>query len=162
MRKFFLPFLAAILMANVSLASNKTYYVSPGIGISWDLQGNLTISPKLSVGYLENGNFYNLTVGRNFVQGNDTKSYYYLEGQAGVLSEPMEFRKIQVFSGVGLGFNYYPGRTDRSLAFRASAFSGFGGFLKATVTSDQQYRADFGLEGVLPVPLNFNFGSIGG
>lgn len=55
--------LTLLLISNLLSADNQTVYVSPGISISWNLEGNFSFSPKISIGYYENQNFTNLTVG---------------------------------------------------------------------------------------------------
>lgn len=141
---------------------DEIIYVSPGISISWDLNGNFIVSPKVSFGFLRDDVFYNITLGRTASSSDKTASYYFAETQFGILSNPMEFRRVQFFSGGGIGVNYHPNNQENTFSFRASAFIGYCAFLKATVITKDSINADFGLEAVLPIPLNFKFGSIGG
>jgi hypothetical protein len=143
-------------------SQNGSIYLSPGIGISWDLNGNFVFSPKFSVGYLENSKFYNITIGRTSSSNNEVYPYYYVETQFGVLSKPMEFRKLQLFTGGGIGVNLHLNEVNNSISFRASAFTGYGAFIKATIITKEKVNADFGLEAVMPIPLNFKFGNPGG
>ncbi|MDT3697744.1 MAG: hypothetical protein ROY99_15320 [Ignavibacterium sp.] len=53
-----------ILSSTEFYSQDGSVYLSPGMGISWDLNSNFIFSPKFSVGYLENGKFYNITIGR--------------------------------------------------------------------------------------------------
>ena len=151
-----------ILISHFSLYSqDETSYISPGVTIAWDLSGNFILSPKLSFGYFKNKVFYNITLGFSASKDN---FFYYIEPQFGVLSKLSEAKKTQIFSGAGVGINYHPEKTSNPLSFRTSVFCGYIAFLKATIITKDSVNVDFGLETVLPIPLNFklDFGSPGG
>ena len=38
-------------------------YISPGLDIAWNFEGDFIIGPKISVGLIRKGIFYNLTLG---------------------------------------------------------------------------------------------------
>ena len=162
MKKNILIALVVLFASSVCYSQNGSIYLSPGVGISWNLNGNFIFSPKFSIGYLENSKFYNITVGIATNSNNEVFPYYFIETQFGVLSQPMEFRKLQLFTGGGIGINLHPNHRNNSISFRASAFTGYGAFIKATIITKENINADFGLEAVLPIPLNFEFGSPGG
>lgn len=151
-----------ILASHFSLYSqDETSYISPGVTIAWDLNGNFVFSPKLSFGYYKNKAFYNITLGISTSRAN---FFYFVEPQFGILSKLSEEKKTQIFSGAGVGINYHPKETSNPFSFRTSAFCGYIVFLKATLITKDSVNADFGLETVLPIPLNFklDFGSPGG
>jgi hypothetical protein len=162
MKTFLTILLVIILCINKISAQDATLYISPGIGLSWDLNGNFIISPKLSIGYYSDSKFINLTVGRVSGNNNLVYPYYFIEGQYGVLSEPMEFRKLQLFSSIGVGINIHSNEEYRSVSFRSSLFFGYGAFLKATIITKEKINADIGIEAVAPIPMNFKLGSPGG
>ena len=162
MKRILLIISIFIVSSTEFYSKDGTIYLSPGVGISWDLNGNFIFSPKFSVGYLENSKFYNITIGRATSSDNEVYPYYYVETQFGVLSKPMEFRKLQIFTGGGIGINIHPNNRNNSISFRASAFTGYGAFIKATIITKENINADFGIEAVLPIPLNFEFGNPGG
>ena len=162
MKKILLIITVFIISTTEFYSQDGSIYLSPGIGISWDLNGNFIFNPKFSVGYSENGKFYNVTIGRTSSSYNEVYPYYYIETQFGVLSKPMEFRKLQLFTGGGIGINLHLNQQNSSTSFRASVFTGYGAFIKATIITKENINADFGLEAVLPIPLNFEFGSPGG
>lgn len=154
--------LVILFASSVCYSQDGSVYLSLGVGISWNLKGNFIFSPKFSVGYLENSKFYNITVGGATSSNNEVFPYYFIEAQFGILSKPMEFRKLQLFTGGGIGINLHPNHRNNSISFRASAFTGYGAFIKAAIITKENINADFGLEAVLPIPLNFEFGSPGG
>ena len=162
MKRILLITLVFIISSVEFYSQDGSVYLSPGVGISWDLNGNFIFSPKFSVGYLENGKFYNITIGRASNSNDEVYPDYYFETQFGVLSKPMEFRKLQLFTGCGIGINLHPNLPNSSISFRASAFTGYGAFVKATIITKENINTDFGLEAVLPIPLNFKFGNPGG
>ncbi|GAB4341266.1 MAG: hypothetical protein Kow0037_27710 [Calditrichia bacterium] len=155
--------LALMLSSNLFAIDNHAIYVSPGFSISWNLEGNLSFSPKISFGYYQDQTFTNLTVGYSPMNKGTLTSFWFVEGQVGHLSDPMEFRKLQLFSGAGLGINIHP-QEDFRISYRASLFSGFGIFAKASFIYKDRLIPDLGAEAVMPLPLNnvVEIGSPGG
>ncbi len=151
-----------ILIPNLYANDDKIFYVSPGLTISWNFSGEFILSPKISFGVYENKTFYNLTFGYSSSKNENLFPYYFIEGQIGKLSDPMEFKKIQLFTGLGIGLNIHT-NTNYDISYRASLFSGYGFFAKASFLYKDKLIPDLGLETVLPIPLNkFEFGSPGG
>lgn len=69
---------------------------------------------------------------------------------------------MQLFTGGGLGINLHPQENYR-VSYRASVYSGFGIFAKASFIYKDRLLPDFGVETVLPLPLNkVEVGPIGG
>ena len=158
-----LLFIVFLSFTNIYANGNKIFYVSPGADVSWDLDGEFIFSPKISIGFYENKTFYNLTLG--YVSSENVKlyPYYYIEPQFGKLSDPMEFRKLQIFTGLGLGVAIHNKATGSNISLRASLFSGFGLFVKSSFLYSETLYTDIGLEAILPIPLSkFEFGSPGG
>jgi hypothetical protein len=153
------PFM--LLCENAS--SQQIPYVSPGIGIAWDFHGHLVISPKISVGINNNGTFYNLTFGIASSIDASLYPHYFIECQAGVLSEPLGFRKAQLFYGGGIGLTIPSSGQGKKPSMRVSLFTGFMFFLNVNILFTDTVRTDIGGQVVLPIPLKkVEKGSIGG
>jgi hypothetical protein len=142
-----------ILLSICQIAESQVPYVSPGLGFFWDFAGHFILSPKLSVGVLQNGIFYNITVGRS--SSSDEKYYpnYYVEVQCGKLTEPMEYRKTQLFYGGGIGLTIPASDNESNVSFRVSAFTGYFVFLNATILFREKLQTEIGGQVVLPIPL---------
>ena len=145
---------------NLYAANDDVPYISPGIEISWNLNGEFIFRPKLSFGIFDNGNFYNITIGYASSKNGKVYPYYFLEGQFGKLSEPMKFRKLQLFNGFGLGIGIHTNSND-AISYKASLFTGYGLFANASfLLYKEKLYPDLGLEAVLPIPIGFDgFGS---
>jgi hypothetical protein len=138
-------------------------YLSPGLGISWDLDGCFVFSPKISLGIIDNGLFYNVTVGRSTSSNNKLYPHYFAEAQCGQLTQPSEFRKLQVFYGGGVGLTFPTSGGDSRVSFRTSIFTGYIFFLNATFIFREKIQTEIGGQIVAPVPIGgLDFGSIGG
>lgn len=138
---------------SLSAESNQIFNFSPGFSISLDIKGNVLFSPKISFGLYKNMQFINITLGR-VSSCSEGSSYYYIEPQIGSLSKPLEYRKIQIFYGLGLGIAYLDDNKSDKIAFRGSLFTGFGLFLNASFLIGRELNTDLGIQTVLPIPLN--------
>ena len=137
-------------------------YFSPGITISWNLQGEFIISPKLSLGIYGDSRFYNITFGRSSGGTGDVYPHYFVEAQIGRLTPPSSFRMAQVFWGGGLGITI-PQYQKSNISLRCSAFTGYLVFVNLTTLFVDGIHPDIGAQFVLPIPLTqIDFGSIGG
>lgn len=144
-----------IILWQITLSAevNQIIYLSPGLSISIDIKGNILFSPKISFGLYKNMQFINITLG-HVSSSSESSSYYYIEPQIGAVSKPLEYRKIQIFYGLGLGIAFLDSNKNDNIAFRGSLFSGFGLFLNASFLIGRELNTDLGIQAVLPIPLN--------
>ena len=132
---------------------SQTPYLSPGLGLSWDLNGHFILSPKISAGFLQNGKFYNLTIGRSSSSDEHNYPHYYVEVQLGQLTTPSDYKKTQLFYGGGVGFTIPANDTSAGVSFRASMFTGYLLFLNASILFNEKIQTELGGQVVLPIPL---------
>lgn len=157
-----------IFFANIPLFASIIPYISPGIRIGWNIKGKVTLEPKVSFGVYgvaKKDVFLDITLGHNVSLGpkrvEPYQKYTYLDLKMGKLADWFGNEKNQYMYGGGLGVVSSSG----SLKPRATLFCGWLVFL----TTDfifihwDEIHADFGIQGVLPIPLRkFDFGDIGG
>jgi hypothetical protein len=136
--------------------NQSTYYVSPGIGIGWDLQSNWMLNLKLSFGKMvDEKYYYNLTVGKKFSldkninKGNN--GYTHFEIQIGSF-----FEKYPLSSGFGLGIASFVQNQNNEIYPKISFFSGIGLFGTFEYVYKKN-RIEFGIKGVLPIPFNESY-----
>jgi hypothetical protein len=132
---------------------SQTPYISPGLGFSWDFNGHFILSPKISAGVLQNGIFYNLTIGRSSSSGANNYPHYYVEVQTGQLTTPSDYKKTQLFYGGGFGFTIPAIDTGAGVSVRASVFTGYLLFLNASILFNERIQTELGGQVVLPIPL---------
>lgn len=162
LKRFSMLSCVIIFASNIYAFEENIFYISPGFCISWNLKGEMILSPKLSLGIYEKGTFYNITLGYSSSEDVKLFPYYFIEGQIGRLSNTMEFRKIQLLTGLGMGIGIHKGKGD-PVSYRTSLFSGYMVFAKASFVYKEKIHPDLGLETVLPIPLNGSvLGSPGG
>ncbi|MGE5315628.1 MAG: hypothetical protein ACM3Q4_13125 [Acidobacteriota bacterium] len=143
-----------MLLLIVQICRSETAYLSPGVGISWDLRGHVVWSPKLSIGVLNSHNtFYNLTIGRSTSSEPAIYPHIFIETQAGHLTEPSDFRKIQLFFGGGVGVTIPTGTSSSGVSLRGSLFGGYGLFINANFLFEENINSELGLKIVAPLPL---------
>ena len=128
-------------------------YISPGVGISWNFGSGLVFAPKVSLGYLSNGSFVNLTVAIATCSTDKTYPLYVFETQYGAISKSLEVSKTQLLWGGGIGIALHS--TDQGVVVRPkiSAFVGFLVFLNIDLIFMERTRIGIGPEFVLPIPL---------
>jgi hypothetical protein len=133
------------------------------LGLSWNFNGNFILSPKVSIGYLQNGLFENITLGYSFSTEKNMYPHYYVEGQLGKLTQPSDYKKMQVFYGGGIGLTIPTSSRESGVSLRASVFTGYLLFLNATFLFNNNIQTELGLQLVAPVPLkSIDFGPVGG
>jgi hypothetical protein len=156
-------FILGILIMAIQFAHSQTTYISPGIGFSWDFNGHFILSPKISIGVLQNGIFYNITFGRSSSSMQKIYSHYFVEVQCGKLTAPSDWAKTQLFYGGGLGLTIPSGESEPGVSFRATLFTGYWAFLNATFLFKEKIYTEVGGQIVLPFPIASNeFGPVGG
>jgi hypothetical protein len=146
-------FVFEIFLVAIQYANSQTPYISPGLGFSWDFGGHFILSPKVSIGVLQNGVFYNITVGRSTSSDEKIYPHYFVEAQCGQLSEPSDYKKTQLFYGGGIGLTIPTSNNDSGVSLRVSAFTGYMVFLNATVLFKDKIQTELGGQIVLPIPL---------
>lgn len=147
----------------IQFAHSQTTYLSPGIGFSWDFRGHFILSPKISIGVLQNGIFYNITAGRSSSSMQKIYPHYFIEVQCGNLTAPSDWAKTQLFYGGGLGLTIPSGNSESGVSFRTTLFTGYIVFLNTTFLFKENIYTEFGGQVVLPAPLESNdFGPVGG
>ncbi len=159
MRKIFKTILIFILFSSSYFYSQEIrfkdfrgIYLSPGVNISWDFNGNFIIGPKVSLGILNKGMFYNLTLGILSSKNNIIYPYYYMEGQIGKVSEITQ-SEFPLLSGFGIGVGYHTNDSNDKISYKLSLFSGYIVFINASVLYRNKIYSDLGFETVLPIPI---------
>jgi hypothetical protein len=138
-------------------------YISPGIGISWNFDGKFILTPKISLGVYNESIFYNLTFAYASASEETVYPHYLIEFQCGRLSPPMEYRKLQLFWGGGVGVTIPTTSKDSAASFRATVFTGNLLFLNLSILFTKRIQTEIGGQIVLPIPLSkIDFGSPGG
>jgi hypothetical protein len=151
-----------LLLLTCHAAQSQIPYVSPGLGFSWDFRGHFILSPKVSIGVLQRGFFYNIALGMSSSSDEKIYPHYFVEAQCGQLTDP-EYRKIQLFYGGGIGLTIPTSNTESGVSFRVSAFTGYLVFLNATILFKGKIQTELGGQVVLPIPLGgTDWGRIGG
>jgi hypothetical protein len=128
-------------------------YISPGLGVSWDFHGHFIVSPKLSIGIGNNNTFYNLTIGRSTSSETTKYPHIFIEVQTGHLTEPLDYRMIQLYLGGGIGLTIPTGSSSTGVSLRGSLFGGYGLFINTTILFEEKIRTELGLQLVAPIPL---------
>ena len=150
---FFLVFFFCI--SSVQAQDKSTFYVSPGLGITWDFQNTFVFSYKVSLGHMVDEQFfYNITLGNRINMNPKSLSnknlYSFYEFQLGYFGSlyPISF-------GTGFGMANYPGTSDGK-HLRISIFGGAGIFgLVSIVPGRREY--DFGPLMILPIPFDESY-----
>jgi hypothetical protein len=138
-------------------------YVSPGIGLSWNIGYGLTVAPKVSIGYAWDGRFANLTLSMASSPRDALFPCVFIECQYGVVSRVLEVRKTVPLCGGGFGLAVTSTKSGMKIYPRASAFVGWWAFVTADVMLADTLRSSVGVEVVLPIPLKkLDLGSISG
>ena len=154
MNKIFLFLILSFLSFPKLHAEDEIYYVSPGIGLSWNFSGQFILSPKLSIGMLQNIFIYNITFGWALSKADDHYPYYYIEAQTGsydILTRAVQF---PLCTGLGIGVAFHTSGSQTKTYFKASVFTGFFLFARASFIYDNEWYPDIGLEPVIPLPLS--------
>ncbi len=152
-----------IFLIAISFANSQIPYISPGLGCSWDFSGHFILSPKVSIGVIQNGIFYNITVGRSSSSYDKYYPHYFVEAQCGKLTEPSDYKRTQLFYGGGIGLTIPTKNAESGVSLRVSAFTGFMAFLNATIIIKDKVQTELGGQVVMPIPLkHIDFGPIGG
>ena len=74
-----LIFIIAFIACFAFLLSDFIPYLSPGFSFGWDFRNGLTLSPKISIGIVDENDFYNLTYGWNFPAFRNYKGERYIK-----------------------------------------------------------------------------------
>jgi len=144
--------LALFLFPLTRIWSQSIPYISPGVTLSYNFNGSLVFSPKISVGLVENGNFINLTLGKSWSTDPKTYPHSFVEFQYGTLSFNLKFRNQKLFLGGGVGFSL-PSKEDKPASFRLTLFGGFFYFLNMSFLFMEQTQYELGGQVVLPIPI---------
>ena len=136
-------------------------YLSPGITFSFNFDGYFIVSPKISIGFVENGSFYNITYGKSWSSDTSAYPHYFIEFQSGAISTQLKYGKQNLFVGGGVGVTIPSAKTNHNPSFRITIFSGFMYFLNATFLLSDPFQSEIGGQVVLPIPL-FKIRSLGG
>ena len=149
---FLILFLSSI---TVQAQDQSTFYVSPGIGITWDFQNTFVFNYKVSLGHMVDEQlFYNVTVGNRINMNPKSQSnknlYSYYEIQVGYFGSlyPMSI-------GTGIGMANYSNSTDGK-HLRITIFGGAGLFgLVSIVPERKEY--DFGPLIIFPIAFDESY-----
>jgi len=134
-------------------------YISPGIRFGWDFEKKFTFSTKISIGFMFEGGFANITYGSKYPVFQDAyvtdpnfEKYDYLDVQAAFSYNPKE--TLTLYTGGGAGLIFYKEDGVNKSAPRITVFSGFIVFPTLDVIFlPGHVRYDTGLQIVLPLPL---------
>ena len=129
-------------------------YISPGLDIAWNFEGDFVIGPKISVGIVRKGAFYNLTFGLSSSKDKIIYPHYYIEAQCGYSSiiTAHNTQQFLLLTGFGFGIGIHSKDTKNNISYRLSVFSGDIIFLNANVFYTDRFYPEIGLEGVAPIP----------
>ncbi|MCZ7609365.1 MAG: hypothetical protein M5U17_04305 [Ignavibacterium sp.] len=140
----------------INVKGQESFYISPGISLSWDGEGSMMLGWKVSVGYVVFEKYYcNLTFGKkntlfNEINKNNLK-YSYLEIQGGGF---FGYYPLSAGSGIGITFladKIYP---------RISLYAGALIFIDFNYTINKNIF-DLGGKLVLPIPFNEEYRKLG-
>ena len=168
--KYFLLFFIVFTPILCSAGENGLFYLTPGIRIGWDFEKKLTISTKISVGYIFHGGFVNITYGYKYPFLQDARpwepnfeKYNYVDIQAAGAIQ-FEKKSTPLYTGVGAGLIFYKENEVNKTAPRLTIFSGFIAFPTLDVIFlPGHMRYDIGLQIVAPLPLSkIDIGGFGG
>ena len=93
----------------INIQSINALYISPGIRLGYDFNSHVTMGLKVSVGGGFNNTVVNFTFGKKFAINNDSTytDHRYLDLQIGTFNIYLKKRKIDLFSGGGIGLISY-------------------------------------------------------
>jgi hypothetical protein len=147
----------------------ETYaqYISPGIRLGYDFNSHITMGLKVSVGAGLNNTVVNFTFGKKFALTNDSSytDHRYIDLQVGTFNIYLKKRKIDLFSGGGIGLISYEENGKTIYHPRITCFVGYLFFttLDINIINWKNFKPDLGLQLVLPIPLGgFDIGAPGG
>jgi len=156
---YYLTFLIILLFTSnlFSATSTSTYYLSSGIGLSWNFNSTILFNLKLSFGKMVNEEeYYNITIGGKYFINKEAKSwetkYYYFEPQVGSF-----FQKYPLSGGTGLGLAFFP--KTKLFYPKLSLFGGAGLFLDLDYIF-KKGMTDIGIEIVIPYPFDESYRKI--
>jgi hypothetical protein len=159
----------SIIMIFGSVSANDGIrYISPGIRIGWAFGHGVSLGFKASMGVLHKGSIYNVTIGKKVALNRRTRSRYLsyvncdLQYGHWLIPSSHVYSTALVGGGMGVGL----GHTDSGgtiMRPHATVFGGNGLFGTADflLISRSRTDIDFGVAGVLPIPLSFNFDARG-
>jgi hypothetical protein len=147
-----------LLFYHVCLSQDysSTFYISPGIRISWDLKSNIFLDFKVSLGRMvSEEHYYNITFGKKIILNKKASAIFnnhnYIDFQVGSFGN-----YYPISTGTGLGVAIFTKSNVRKLYPRFTLFAGVGLFC----TLDYVFKRnliDLGLQGVLPIPFNEDY-----
>lgn len=151
--------ITAIFFISINIKSQdylSTFYVSPGISVSWGGDSNFFFGWKLSLGYFNSEqSYYNITFGGkhtiNSGKGVSPLEYKYLELQSGSF---LGYYPLSAGAGVGITFS------DNDVYPRASLFGGALFFVNVDYTFTRKIF-DLGGSISLPIPFKKEFRDLG-
>lgn len=155
MTSLLILFLLIVSNANAE-DPESTNYISPGCRISWNFKSTVLLDVKVSFGRMQSEEYYyNLTIGKKFVLGNNAKSdgsqHFYLDIQSGSF-----FDYYPLSAGGGLGVAIFTKPEVIKLYPRLTIFGGAGLFCTLDYVFIKNLT-DFGLQAVLPIPFNEDY-----
>jgi len=169
-KKYFLLCLVVFTPLLCFAGKNGLFYLTPGIRIGWDFEKKLTIGTKISVGYIFEGGFVNITYGCKYPFLQDARSwepnfekYNYLDIQAAGAIK-FDKKSVPLYTGGGAGLIFYKENEVNKTAPRLTIFSGFIAFTTFDIIFLLDHvRYDTGFQLVFPIPLEkIDIGSPGG
>ena len=125
-------------------------YISPGFGFSWNFGSGFVFTPKLSLGYVGEYGFVNLTVAAATCLSESPHSLYIIETQFGT---GCGTRDIPLVGGGGIGAAFQKTEEGVKVYPTGTAFIGFFLFAKVDIVLREKTRIDAGTEIVFPIPL---------
>jgi len=145
-------------MSNFTLASEpqSTFYLSPGIQISWNFCSSILVGVKISFGKMvEEEYYYNLTIGRKSLLGKNKlhtdSDYLYCEIQGGSF-----LGYYPLSAGAGLGATIFTENKKINVYPKLTLFGGAGIFMTFDYISGKNFT-DIGLEAVLPIAFDESY-----
>lgn len=135
--------------------SESTYYVSPGIRVSWNFKSSILMDLKISYGRMRSEEYYyNITIGKKLVLRSDLNKdeiqHIYLDLQGGSFGG-----YYPVSAGGGIGAAIFTG-SRKKIYPRITIFGGAGLFCTLDYVFARNL-VDFGLQAVLPISFNKDY-----
>jgi hypothetical protein len=155
MRKFITILIFVVIVTSKAIGQpEKITYLSPGIGFSWNFNGEYTISPKLSLGNAKGLAFNNITLEfrRVFTSQKDDELSLNIEYQQGKRDKLLILNSgTSLITGSGYGISIPLHGIEYLPSIRVSVFAGYIIFIKSTIMISNKVQGDVGLEGALPI-----------
>lgn len=146
-----------LILLLISISSGQPEeiaYISPGLGVSWKLDGSYSVSAKISYGRVIGLTFKNITVeiSRHILDNTINDLDVNVEYQQGK-RDPLIMRNtgVNILSGSGYGISIPVQGKEYLPSLRISIFAGYIGFGKASLQISDKISGEAGFEGVFPL-----------